>query len=158
MDGENFERDLIRAAWFEFKCNSAMRGGTGRYATCRRSHHRVSDGEVHRPSRDRFPIPHDTDLDEVRPPRWFVQDELGFALDAGPSISWTCRTLDRQNRLALRQLGRDAPKKVSYPFNFILDSRARRRPSKASYTSRLERGESLSQLLERALARFRRTP
>lgn len=62
-----------------------------------------------------------------RPSRWFVQEELGFRLDCGPSLAWHCENLQRLNRAALHTLGTEAPKRVTYPKNFKLDPRSRRK-------------------------------
>src|SRR5262245_23014853 len=51
----------------------------------------------------------------VRPPGWFKALELGFAWGEGPSLMWTCRSLTDDNRRAAAQLGREAPRKVTYP-------------------------------------------
>lgn len=69
---------LIVAAWRELQECASWQGDPSRYATFSR-----------------------------RPPAWFVQFELGFSLGPGdgPSLSWTCDTLKRHNRLALAATG-----------------------------------------------------
>jgi hypothetical protein len=52
---------------------------------------------------------------EVRPPGWFAREELGFAFEHGPSLNWTLSTLVLANLRAIKQLGREAPYRVSYP-------------------------------------------
>jgi hypothetical protein len=87
---------------------------------------------------------------EVDPPKWFKLVECGFALDAGPSLRWTCESLARATRAALKMLGRDAPLKITYPKDFTRDPRARRRhPTRA----RQPRAETTSQVIAGALAR-----
>lgn len=54
----------------------------------------------------------------LRPPAWFVREELGYAFEHGPSLTWTCRTLAKTNRAAVRRLGREAPRRVTYPIDF----------------------------------------
>jgi hypothetical protein len=63
---------------------------------------------------------------EIRPPRWFIQEEIGCRFDAGPSLMWNCTTLARTNRAALKQLGTAAPDRVTYPKDFS-DPRGARR-------------------------------
>lgn len=88
------ERDLIRAAWREWRDSRSWCG--------------LSPDSV-----------------EVDPPRWFVQEELGFHFDSGPSLMWTCTTLAKANRAALTQLGTAAPDRVTYPRDFDRDPRRR---------------------------------
>lgn len=103
------DKPLIAAAWFEFKINAGYQGGTGQYANYRRNR---------------------TDEDATAP-KWFIEDELGFRLDSGPSLAWTCRSLTKTNRAALTRLQDEAPldlpKRVTYPKNFRHDPRPRRR-------------------------------
>lgn len=84
------------------------------------------------------------------PPRRFVAEELGFGFDHGPSLAWTCSTLGAANREALRRLKFEAPRRVTYPKNFDSRGRSRRTPAKVS---RPPRGESISEIVARALSR-----
>jgi hypothetical protein len=61
-------------------------------------------------------------------PGWFIREELGFA-DHGISLAWTMTQLAAMNQRALQQLGHEAPKKVSWPKNFI-DVRKKKRKAR----------------------------
>lgn len=94
------ERALIRAAYFEWCVARAYSTGT----TMEIEPRRPPGQEV------RSPI-----FLQSWPSSKFIKDELGFALDAGPSLAWTCRMLDKTNRDAVKVLGREAPYKYTYP-------------------------------------------
>ena len=49
----------------------------------------------------------------ARPPRWFIDSELGFGLGQGPSIAYTAAVLEQSNRRALKLLG--DKRRPSYP-------------------------------------------
>ncbi len=57
---------------------------------------------------------------EVAPPGWFAREELGFAFEHGPSLQWTVKTLATANLRALKQLGREAPRRVTYPVGLAI--------------------------------------
>lgn len=95
-------RALVRAAYHEFQIASAYSTGT------------MPDVE-NRPTRGRFSPEVERYLSGTYPPRWFVEEELGFALDQGPSLAWTQRVLALTNARALKALGHEAPLRVTYP-------------------------------------------
>jgi hypothetical protein len=66
-------------------------------------------------------------LEELKPPHWFVREELGFAIEHGPSLEWVCSTLAKKNARALTFLEFDAPVKVTYPLNFVRPRVGRKR-------------------------------
>lgn len=93
---------------------------------------------------------------QPRPPRWFVEEELGFSVSEGPSLSWTCRSLARQNGVAVRALGREAPDRVTYPRDFERSHTPRaRRKTQIAKTDRQRRAGTMAQLVTRALSRAR---
>lgn len=91
------EHDLVREAWREFRASAGYSQG--------RTIEHLGD----------------------RPPRWFVDEELGFGPEHWPSLMATCRGLTRQNALAVERLLKlgGPPRRVTYPANFR-DPRDRR--------------------------------
>lgn len=91
------------------------------------------------------------------PPRWFVDEELGFSIAEGPSLRWTCTSLEKQNWAALRTLGKDAPIRVTYPKDFDAKRvpRAKRRPVTRRRYSSTERALTLAQRVDRELTRVK---
>lgn len=95
-------RALVRAAYHEFQIATAYSTGT------------MPDVE-NRPTRGKFAPEVERYLSGTYPPRWFVDEELGFRLDQGPSLVWTQRVLALTNARAMRTLGVDAPTRFTYP-------------------------------------------
>ncbi len=98
--GEISERDLVLRAWREFQ-ESLARGCPGLGP---------DDGRPAGVNESLHAMPN--------PPRWFVDEELGFRLDCGPSLRWTCESLARANRAALKLLaesGEGPPARVTWP-------------------------------------------
>lgn len=62
------------------------------------------------------------------PPKWFREGELGFE-PGGHTLRWTCEQLAKQNEAAIRVLGHQAPRHVTYPIGHDYE-RARRTPVK----------------------------
>lgn len=62
------------------------------------------------------------------PPPWFIREELGYAIEHGPSLRWTCSQLATTNRRSVQQLGEAAPYKVTYPRDFKDPRKKRRDP------------------------------
>lgn len=93
---------LARAAFLEFEVARAYSTG------------RTYEAEPRRPRRAAPPelAPY---LSSLAPPRWFVEEELGFRLDSGPSLAWTQRVLALTNARAMRALAAEAPLKFTYP-------------------------------------------
>jgi hypothetical protein len=97
----DFERCLIRAAFLEWRVAKAYSTGSTIEIEPRRPRGKVFVSSV---------------LSASWPPAKFVRDELGFALDSGPSLAWTCKMLAKTNRDALKILARDdVPLRVTYP-------------------------------------------
>lgn len=69
----------------------------------------------------------------VRYPSGFRRVELGFGWGEGPSLMWTCRSLEDDNRRAVTQLGSEAPCSVTYPRPSAPKRRAPRRPREATH-------------------------
>lgn len=67
-----------------------------------------------------------------RPPRWFIEEELGFSVGGAPSLGETCRGLAATNRAHLRALApEDRPARVTYPRRVeATPARPRRAPPK----------------------------
>lgn len=94
------ERALIRAAFFEWCIAKAYSTGS------------LVEIEPRRPPGKEMRSPL---FLQSWPSAKFIKDELGFALDAGPSLAWTCKMLDKTNRDACKMLGIDAPHRYTYP-------------------------------------------
>lgn len=92
---------------------------------------------------------------EVRPPGWFVRQELGFAFEHGPSLMWTCSQLAKTNERAIKQLRSEAPLRVTYPRDFVDPRRKSPRARRsAPIAAGAARGETLISEFERIVARW----
>ena len=100
MTSAGFERALIRAAFLEFCVARAYSTGT------------TTEVLYRRPPGPLILSPF---LSHSWPPKGFRDNELGFGLDSGPSLAWTCRTLDKANRTAVGILGSEAPYRYTWP-------------------------------------------
>lgn len=140
MGSEIGESALVQAAWLEWRTGIASVSG---------------DPDECRPtlSPDAYP---------VDPPAWFRFEELGLAIEHGPSLRWTCTTLESSNRRSIVQLGREAPLRVTYPRSFA-DPRKNKtttpRSRRSAYSQPIEadvrRGGTLSQQIDREIAAFK---
>lgn len=99
----DYERLLIRAAFLEWRVAKSYSTGSTVEVEPRKPRGRQIIGPLFSAS---------------WPPARFVREELGFAIEHGPSLAWTCKTLAKTNRDALKMLLRDdVPLRVTYPRN-----------------------------------------
>jgi len=140
---------LVKAAWLEYRVNAGYRGGTGCFAECRRSRCWVDyeewrvtaspHGLAPSPPEDR----RQADLEETRPPGWFVREELGFAFEHGPSLMWTVQTVAKTNLQRMKIAGAERPYRLSFPPTLLQPAARPRRENKAPRGRRGGRGGTL---------------
>lgn len=100
MSEAESERLLIRAAYLEWRVAKAYSTGT------------TMEIEPRRPPGLEIRAPW---LSVSWPSFKFRAEELGFAIEHGPSLAWTCKMLSKTNRDACKILGVEAPLKFTYP-------------------------------------------